>query len=110
VLDKAANYCYNSFIVNKEIEMSQMKEYTLEIYKTDRRTKEGRRLIAKEDFAPVTKDYIDTVVAKKRKLGFVVELFETYVTVNNHLSGKEFQERYDTPYFCSPRSESYWSM
>jgi len=90
--------------------MSQMKEYTLEIYKADKRTKEGRRLIAKEDFASVTKDYIDTVVAKKRKLGFIVEVFATFVITRNLMTGKEFQERYDTPYFCSPRSESYWSM
>ena len=90
--------------------MSQMKEYTLEIYKADKRTKEGRRLIAKEDFAPATKKYIDTVVAKKRKLGFIVEVFATFVTTRNLMTGKEFQERYDTPYFCSPRSESYWSM
>ena len=26
------------------------------------------------------------------------------------LGGKEYQERYDTPRFCSPSSESYWSM
>ena len=37
--------------------MSALTEYTLEIYKTDKRTKEGKRLIAKQDFAPVTKDY-----------------------------------------------------
>jgi len=24
--------------------------------------------------------------------------------------GRMFQERYDTPYFCSPSSESYFSM
>ncbi len=34
--------------------MSAMTEYTLEIYKSDKRTKEGRRLVAKEDFAPTT--------------------------------------------------------
>jgi hypothetical protein len=90
--------------------MSALTEYTLEIYKADKRTKEGRRLVAKEDFAPVTKDYIDAVVAKKCKLGFAVELFETYVTETNLMDGKEFQERYDTPYFCSPSSERYWSM
>ena len=42
-------------------------------------------------------------------LGFV-EVFETFVTTKNMMSGKEFQERYDTPYYCSPRSESFWSM
>jgi hypothetical protein len=90
--------------------MSQLKEYTLELYKIDRRTKEGRRLCAKQDFAPVTKDYIETVADAKRKLGFIVEVFETFVTKKNLLGGKEFAERYDTPYYCSPASESYWSM
>jgi hypothetical protein len=90
--------------------MSALKEYTIEIYKSDKRTKEGRRLIAKQDFAPVTKDYIDSVVKAKVKLGFIVDLFETFVTKKNMMGGKEFQERYDTPYYCSPASESYWSM
>ena len=90
--------------------MSKMIEYTLEIYKADKRTKEGKRLVAKQDFAPCTKDYITVVVESKRKLGFIVEVFETYVTRKNLMAGKEFQERYDTPYYCSPSSESYWSM
>jgi hypothetical protein len=90
--------------------MSALKEYTLEIYKTDKRTKEGKRLIAKQDFAPVTKDYIEAVVESKRRLGLVVDLHETFITRKNQMTGKEFQERYDTPYYCSPSSESYWSM
>lgn len=89
--------------------MSQLKEYTLEIYKTDRRAKEGRRLYAKEDFAPSTKDYINAVADAKRSLGFVVEVFETYVT-RRSIHGQDFRERYDTPHFCSPSSETYWSM
>ncbi len=93
--------------------MSAMKEYTLEIYKADRRTKEGRRLYAKQDFEPVTEAYINAVAEQKRKLGFIVEVFETFVTKNTLDVGygsKVFQERYDTPYYCSPSSESYWSM
>ena len=90
--------------------MSAMTEYTLEIYKSDKRTKEGRRLVAKEDFAPTTEAYISAVADGKRKLGFIVEVFETYVTKKNLMGGKEFKERYDTPYYCSPSSESYWSM
>jgi hypothetical protein len=90
--------------------MSTLTEYTLEIYKTDKRTKEGKRLIAKQDFAPSTKDYISAVADGKRKLGLIVEMFETFVTRKNQMTGREFQERYDTPYFCSPSSESYWSM
>ena len=90
--------------------MSDLTEYTLEIYKTDRRCKEGRRLVAVQDFAPSTKAYIDAVADSKQKLGYVVEVFETFVTRKNMMSGIEFKERYDTPYYCSPSSETYWSM
>lgn len=90
--------------------MSKLTAYTLEIYKADRRVKEGRRLVEKKDFCPVTRDYIQTVVADKTAQGFIVELHETFVTKKNLMGGKEFTERYDTPHFCSPASESYWSM
>jgi hypothetical protein len=99
--------------------MTKLTEYSLEIYKADRRIKRderygrnkaGLRFIEVIDFAPVTRDYIDTVVAAKRKQGFVVDLFETYVVQKNFLNGKEFKERYDTPNYCSPSSEAYYSM
>ena len=99
--------------------MSGMKEYTLEVYKADKRIKKderfgknkvGFRFIEAIDFDLCTKDYIETVAERKRKLGFKVEVFETYVTKTNLMGGKEFQERYDTPHYCSPSSESYWSM
>jgi hypothetical protein len=97
-------------MIEKETQMSALKEYTLEIYKTDRRTKEGVRLVEKIDFDPVTKDYIESVAESNREKGLIVKVFETYVTKKNLIGGKEFQERYDTPYYCSPSSESYWSM
>jgi hypothetical protein len=87
-----------------------MKEYTLELYKADRRTKEGRRLVAVQDFAESTEDYITVVAEQKRRLGFIVEVHETWVTRTNMMGGREFRERYDTPNFCSPSSESFWSM
>lgn len=89
--------------------MSALTQYTLEIYKTDKRTKEGRRRVETIDFAHSTKDYIETVAERKRKLGFIVEVFETYVIRKSAMDGREFEERYDTPYYCSPRSETYWS-
>ena len=90
--------------------MSALTEYTLELYKADRRTKEGRRLVAKEDFAPCTRAYIKAVIESKTKLGFIVEARETWVTKRNMMSGKTYQERYDTPHVCSPSNETYWSM
>ena len=89
--------------------MSAMREYTLWIFKTDKRTKEGRRLIEVRDFAPITEAAIASVADGIRENGFIVEVFATYVTKRNLMSGQEFQERHDTPYYCSPSSESYWS-
>jgi hypothetical protein len=37
-------------------------------------------------------------------------LIEKHVTKTNLMSGEEFQERVNTPHYCSPSSESYWSM
>ena len=99
--------------------MSKLTQYTLEIYKADKRIKRderygrnktGLRFVEIKDFTPVTKDYIDFVAEDKRKSGFVVKVFETYITRKNLRSGEEFQERYDTPNFCSPRSETYFTM
>jgi hypothetical protein len=89
--------------------MSTLTQYTLEIYKADKRTKEGRRLYAVQDFAHCTQNYINIVAESKRKLGFIVEVHETYVIRKNAMDGREFEERYDTPYYASPRSETYWS-
>ena len=35
---------------------------------------------------------------------------EKMVTKKNMMSGKEFKETANTPYYCSPSSETYWSM
>ena len=109
-LDNVARMVYNGLILIKGVIMSKLTEYTIEVYKCDRRVKGSYRLIEKKDFAPVTKDYIDTVAEKFMNDGFIVKIFETYVTKTNLMGGKEFTERYDTPIYCSPSSESYWSM
>lgn len=99
--------------------MSKLTAYTLEIYKTDARIKKderygrnkvGLRFVEVQDFEPVTREFIEYAADSIRKLGFVVQVFETYRTEVNMMSGKKFQERYDTPNYCSPSSESYWSM
>jgi hypothetical protein len=89
--------------------------YTLEIYKTDKRTKSGERFVGKYDYDRKDRASMEREVAAlfptyKTSDGYRFNIVETMVTRTNALSGKTFQERYDTPYYCSPSSESYWSM
>lgn len=99
--------------------MSKLTAYTVELYKADKRIKKderygknkiGLRFVEAVDFAPSTRDYINTVEVDMQQRGYVVEVRETFVTRTNMMGGKEYQERYDTPNYCSPSSESYWSM
>lgn len=90
-----------------------MNQFTAEIFKKDARTKAGEREVARIDFEVETsKESLAESLAKDwpTKKGFRFEIFDTFVTKKNLLNGKEFQERYDTPYYCSPSSETYWSM
>jgi hypothetical protein len=84
--------------------------YTVEIYKQDRRVKSGERLVEKRDLGDITHSDADGIVMALELQGYRVTLHETYVTRTNLMGGGQFQERYDTPYYCSPSSESYWSM
>ena len=90
-------------------------KYTLEIYKMDRRRKEGQRLVGKYDYDVRDREAMDREIAAlyptyKKIDGYIFNVVETFITKTNMMSGATFQERYDTPYYCSPSSESYWSM
>jgi hypothetical protein len=88
--------------------------YTLELYKADARTKSGERLKSKTDGIGALGSGKIACELHYKKLYpapmWRVEIHETMVTSRNMMNGKEFQERYDTPYYCSPSSETYWSM
>ena len=86
--------------------------YTVEIYKKDARTKSGERLVSKTDYEVTEQTMLEHTVKHtyRASQGYRYEIHETYVTKRNLMGGKEFTERYDTPYYCSPASESYWSM
>ena len=85
--------------------------YTLEVYKTDKRTKSGERLVSKTDYDNVNMSmFLHTVKTTwPNSAGYRTEVHKTYVARKNFMSGENFQERYDTPYSCSPSSETYWS-
>jgi hypothetical protein len=89
--------------------------FTLEIYKMDRRTKEGQRLVGKYEYDRKDRAAMDREIEAlyptyKKRDGYIFNVVETYVTRKNMMSGQEYQERYDTPWFASPSSETYWSM
>ena len=86
--------------------------YTVEIYKKDARTKAGERLYSKVDYDTDNLSMLEHTVKHtwRASQGFRYAIHETYVTKKNLMGGGEFKERYDTPYYCSPASESYWSM
>lgn len=84
---------------------------TVEIYKKDRRTKTGERRVLKKDYDTTDRSMLEHTVRTTwlARDGYRYEIHETFVTRKNMMNGQEFQERYDTPYYCSPRSETYWS-
>lgn len=86
--------------------------YTVEIYKKDKRVKVGERLVSKTDYATDNLSMLEHTVKHtyRASAGFRYEIHETMVTRKNMMGGAEYQERYDTPRYCSPSSEAYWSM
>ena len=84
--------------------------YTVEIYRADKRTKAGERLVLKKDYATDNRSTLEKSVKDSLQKNERYEIHETYVTRKSLMNGAEFQERYDTPYYCSPSSETYWSM
>lgn len=97
--------------------MSKTIAYTVEVYKEDKRirkderfgrNKKGLRFVKVVDLN-CNYSTVWNVAESFRTEGFVAHVYETFVTRKNLVTGKEFQERYDTPYFCSPSSETFWS-
>lgn len=89
--------------------------FTLEIYKTDKRAKAGKRLIGKYDYdrrdrASMEREIAALHPAYRVKDGYEFIIVETFVTRTNMMTGKTYQERYDTPCYMSASSETYWSM
>ena len=44
------------------------------------------------------------------EINYFYKNIEQTVERTNMMSGKTFRESVNTPYYCSPASESYWSM
>ena len=94
--------------------MTNCTDYTLEVYRIDRRKKDGKRRVGTYDYTNVSERWIQEEIQSLRHTvcpidKFIIIKHETWVTKHNLLTGEPFQERYDTPYYCSPSSETFWS-
>jgi hypothetical protein len=91
-------------------------DHTVYIYKTDRRTKHGERLVSttvwrNRDAAEMKREVrelqYELYPATK---GFRIEFHPTTKIVKNLMTGQPVEIDRDTPWSCNPASETYWSM
>jgi hypothetical protein len=90
------------------------QDYTMYIYKTDKRTKSGERLFSTtvwtgRDEAGMKRE-VRELLPLYPKGQFRFEYHPRMKTVVNLMSGKEIQIEADTPRCCDPSSELYWTM
>lgn len=91
------------------------QDYTMYIYKTDRRYKTGERLFSTTVWTNRT---LEGMEREMRELAcdlypgtdWRFEFVPTMKTVKNLMTGLEIQIPHDTPRACDPSSELYWSM
>jgi hypothetical protein len=91
-------------------------DHTVYIYKADKRTKSGERLVSttvwrNRDEAEMRREVRELQYELwPQSKGFRIEFFPTTKTVKNLMSGEDVVIPYDTPRSCDPSSELYWSM
>jgi len=91
------------------------EDYTVIVYKTDKRTKEGERRIKRISFEQLTQEEADNTVSMLKKSQYKgnkyrIELHKTWKTRYDSQTGDEFKEYFETPFGCSRSSESYYAM
>lgn len=86
--------------------------YTVIVYKKDKRTKSGERQVLYKDYDTDNLSMLEHTVKHTWRAGhgFRYEIHETMVERTNMMGGAKYWERFDTPRYCSPSSEAYWSM
>jgi len=91
-------------------------DHTVYIYKADKRTKSGERLVSTTVWRNRDADEMRREVRElqyelyPKSKGYTIRFMPTMKTVVNLMSGKEIQSPHDTPRSCDPSSELYWSM
>jgi len=67
------------------------------------------RIKKAENLLPTDPNYADFRYAIAESTQFH-KVVEKTITKKNMMNGKEFKETVNTPHYCSPSSETYWSM
>lgn len=97
-------------------ESTVKQDYTMYIYKLDRRCKTGERLVSttvwrNRDEAGMRREVSELLTSGLYTVDlFRIEFHPTMKTVKNLMTGKDIQIDRDTPWCCNPASETYWSM
>jgi hypothetical protein len=92
------------------------QNWTMYVYKRDRRNKSGERLVSTTVWTDRTRDSMKNEVRGLRAQlyptlkGYRIEFLATMKTVRNLMSGQEVEIPHDTPRACDPSSELYWTM
>jgi hypothetical protein len=87
-------------------------QHTVYVWKIDRRTKRGERLVS----TTVWKDRDALTVCREveplypKTQGFRIEVHPASRWVKNLMTGAMVEIAHDTPRSCDPSSELYWSM
>lgn len=91
------------------------QDYTMYVYKKDKRTKSGERLVSTavycgRDDKGMSREVTELSSFYNPKDGYRFEFHPLMKKVRNLMSGVEIEIPYDTPRACDPSSELYWSM
>jgi hypothetical protein len=92
------------------------QDYTMYIYKADRRKKLGERLVSTTVWRDRDAEGMEREVRALRAqlyptlAGYRFEYVPTMKRVTNLMTGQEIEIPHDTPRSCDPSSELYWSM
>jgi len=91
------------------------QDFTMRIFKADKRTKSGERLVSTTVWggrtpAVMASECIALFALYPVKQGYRFEYNPTFKTVKSLMTGKDVVIAADTPWCCNPASETYWSM
>ena len=91
-----------------------LKNYTMYIYKADRRCKTGERLFSttvwpNRDEATIRRECNELYDLYPATQGWRFECHPTTITVKSYMTGEDVEIDRDTPWSCNPASESFWS-